>query len=259
MSGDPKRWIDDDASPGLARAMLRAGEELEMPPGVEARVRASLAASVPALAPGTLGTAKAGAPVVLGKAKAVGVFVALVGAGSVAMVIQSSPENGLRGGVAPSATSSVEARASSIERPMPPPSEGSSDSEADGLYRAPVATSTPAARASSNVVAVPKAAGGPRGEANASRTSKLALEARLLGEARTALERGDVVLAEAKLASLEPPVALAEERDALAVRCAAARGDVPRTLRLSEAFFRAYPASPLRPHVTQSVEQVKNE
>jgi hypothetical protein len=90
------------------------------------------------------------------------------------------------------------------------------------------------------------------------RASELRGEALVLRDARDALARGDVAAADAALARSRS-AHLAEERDALAVRAAAARGDGARTRALGEAFLATYPASPLGPQIAKIVAAAKKE
>jgi len=91
--------------------------------------------------------------------------------------------------------------------------------------------------------------------------SSLLPEARLLREARDALVRGDVGTAEANLARARGlgHASLAEERDALAVRCADARGDRARARRLGEAFLATYPSSPSALQISKIVRAAKKD
>jgi hypothetical protein len=84
-------------------------------------------------------------------------------------------------------------------------------------------------------------------------------DALTLREAREALERGDAAGAQAALARARGSNALAEERDALAVRAANARGDRRSARALGEAFLAKYPSSPLGPQIEKIVAEAKKE
>ena len=92
--------------------------------------------------------------------------------------------------------------------------------------------------------------------------SELREEAALVDEARRALAVGDTASASERLSRADarfPRGRLLEEREALAVRIAAAAGDGARAARLARAFLEKHPTSPLRPAIEPLSKKIENE
>lgn len=223
---EPRRLLSgsSDASP-LERALLGAGRLRREPEGMRDRVRIAVTAAAAAGALTTTATTAkaattAGTASAIAKAKIVLVAAALVSAASATTYVATKAHSDAPT-MLPSAPLSLPPPPSLPLSPPPPPS--------------PPRVSLPSQ---------------PKPSAPSVALSELREEAALVDEARSALGAKDLVTANERLARADarfPRGRLAEEREALAVRIAAAGGDAPRATRLARTFLDRHPTSPLRP------------
>jgi hypothetical protein len=126
-----------------------------------------------------------------------------------------------------------------VAPPAPSPAPAPPLEAREPLAPAPVPPAEPVERA-------------PRTVEGRSRSDLLALESRMLTDARAQLRSGD---ARAALATLErlrarsPKGVLTQERDVLAIQIASALGDTAIAKRKARAFLDAYPESPHAPQL----------
>lgn len=248
---EPRRLLSgaSDAS-ALERALLGAGRQRREPEGMRDRVRIGVTAAVTAGAISatatTATTAKAattaGTASVLAKAKLVFVAAALVSTAGATTYVAMKDHPEVPTVTAAPAVPAVPAPVVITPRANPEPPSG-----------APVVTTTtsavPVVTASSPRARTPASARAAV-EAPSVALSELREEAALVDEARSALAAKDLVTANERLARADsrfPRGRLAEEREALAVRIAAAGGDEARAARLARTFVERHPTSPLRP------------
>lgn len=125
----------------------------------------------------------------------------------------------------------------------------------------PLASTTPLAREESSRANV-DTSGVSKSQTDAPSPveSTLRLETRLLREAHEFLGRGDIASAEQNLTRVDAlrDKKLTEERDALGVRCAIAKGDEALAISRGEAFLSAYPGSRLAPSIEKIVRHSKD-
>ena len=268
---DPRRLLSGSSdATALERRLLGAGRLRREPEGMRDRVLVGVGAAVAAGAiastaatakAATAGTAKATvAGSALAKAKLVIVSAALVtaAAGTTTYVAMSDPPKApvtapvvvATTATAPVATSASPAApaAPANDLPIAAPATTASAAPRGRAFVPPRRSEAPPAPAPAPAPA-DTSVGGTANAPSLAR-SELREEAALVDEARSALASGDLVTASERLARADarfPRGRLAEEREALAVRVAAAAGDAPRASRLARTFLGRHPTSPLRP------------
>lgn len=284
---DPKRWLDDAGATAFERDLLGAGASLEAPPAMEDRVWGALGARIGAAAAagaaasatvksgGASASLKGGAISAALKTKLVVAALVVGGSGATAGAIAvtreapapatlGAPASATPAALRATANRAVAARTRTRPTPEAPPSDATPSDTPPAFERAPAhvdapdAKRAPARTTRRATAAVEPAEVAPAPAASAA-PSRLLAEAAVLRDARAALAAGDVARAEAALGSLDQSATLAEERDALLVRCAAARGDRATAASRGARFLADYPKSPLGPQIQAIVAQAKKE
>lgn len=258
---EPRRLLSgaSDASP-LERQLLAAGRQRREHEGMPDRVRLGVAAVVAAGAISAATAANAATTATTAKATLTGS--ALAKAKIIVLAAALVTTAGATTYLVATNDHPTPAAASSSTVVVSPVTSIGSATAAPPI----TANDLPAAPPSATAVPQPRASGRPRHASRgpvdppASATapavseaqSELREEAILVDEARSALAAGALPTARDRLARADarfPHGRLAEEREALAVRVAAAGGETARASQLARAFLGRHPTSPLRPSI----------
>lgn len=279
---DPRRWADGESdATGFERDLVRASRELEPPEGEKERIWVGIAASIGpgdgpggSAAPAAAGAVGAsGATVAKGTASAVVTLgllkwaaIGAIGAGAALGVHRAASRPEGHPVRAPSASPLAPPAIPSL--PAPPARVARSAEpvpQAPEPIRAAVPVSPPAPSASLQSIpaqsatttgalleppppsASPPASAPPIPDSPDDRTSRLRDESRMVGEARSALRRGDALAALSVLDALHgkhPAGGLSQESEALRIEALARLGRRAEARARAENFLRLWPSSP---------------